>query len=414
MDRARDPLLPARLEARRRDPGRHRLVPARERRVDRGRQPARRPVRRSGDEPGPDRLPARRRADRGGQAEDRRRRAGARGAARRRAAADRAAGDAVRAQRAEGARLRRRLARLHGAHRADRLRERRRLGRCDPRDHGLGSRRDEDPAHRRHRLQHRRLRGLLRHRHEAAVRDRAPGLGPARRDLPLGAGGADAADRRLPRLHRRQRVHLPAGEERRDGLLELDLDPDRAHVRRRHRLLPAAGLAIARGAAHDRGQARGDGARPAQIGARDPRQRPDRDPGDAGPGAGRLAEHGDARSGRGNRRRQRDGRRAHPAAGTADDLRAPGLLAAKRDGRLRPRARGHPAARPLAAVRRSRPAEARTGAGGHPDRLHRRRAWAARLQGRLLHHHLLQEVGRERRGLRGARSRIPARACWRR
>ena len=34
------------------------------------------------------------------------------------------------------------------------------------------------------------------------------------------------------------------------------------------------------------------------------------------------------------------------------------------------------------------------GAGRHPDRLRRRRARAARLQGRLLDHHLLQEVGR--------------------
>ena len=113
------------------------------------------------------------------------------------------------------------LARLHRAHPADRLRERRPTGASGPRDHRLGGRRDADPAHRRHRLQHRRRRGLLRHRHEAAVRDRAPGAGPARRDLPLGAGGADAADRRLPRLHGRQRVHLPAGEERRDRLLEL-------------------------------------------------------------------------------------------------------------------------------------------------------------------------------------------------
>ena len=40
-----------------------------------------------------------------------------------------------------------------------------------------------------------------------------------------------------------------------------DVDPDRAHVRGRDRLLPAAGLALPRGAAPDRGQARRDGAR---------------------------------------------------------------------------------------------------------------------------------------------------------
>ena len=63
-------------------------------------------------------------------------------------------------------------------------------------------------------------------------------------------------------------VRLPVREVRRDRVLERDHDPDRADVRRRDRLLPAAGLAIPRGAAPDRGQARGDGARPAQDRAR--------------------------------------------------------------------------------------------------------------------------------------------------
>ena len=85
-----------------------------------------------------------------------------------------------------------------------------------------------------------------------------------------------AADRRLLRLHRRPGLHLPARQVGRDRLLERDLDPDRAHVRGGDRLLPAARLAIPRGAAPDRGQARGDGARGSPAGPGDPRQRADR------------------------------------------------------------------------------------------------------------------------------------------
>ena len=192
----------------RRDPRRHRLVPARERRVDRGRRAARLAVRLAGDEPGPDRLPARRRADRGRQAkiaEDARR---ARGDCREDELPLDAAADGRRSARAR----RPSWSPQDGSLAytvliaADRLRAVGRLGQARPRDDRLGGRRDADPAHRRPRLQHRRHRGLQRHRHEAAVRDRAPRAGPARRDLPRGAGGADAADRRLLRLHDRQRA----------------------------------------------------------------------------------------------------------------------------------------------------------------------------------------------------------------
>ena len=63
-------------------------------------------------------------------------------------------------------------------------------------------------------------------------------------------------------------------------------DPDRADVRGRHRLLPAARLPLPGGAAPDRGQARGDGACRAPHRPDDPRQRPHRVAGDADPGAG--------------------------------------------------------------------------------------------------------------------------------
>ena len=160
---------------------------------------------------------------------------------------------------------------------------------------------------------------------------------PARRDLPLGAGRADAADRRLLRLHRGDGVRLPVREVGRDRLLERHHDPRRADVRGRHRLLPAARLPLPRGAAPDRGQARGDGARRAPHRPDDPRQRADRLAGDADPGARRRPAHLDPRPGGRDRRRLRDGRRADPAAGAADDLRPPRVLAAPQRRRVRPR-----------------------------------------------------------------------------
>ena len=89
-----------------------------------------------------------------------------------------------------------------------------------------------------------------------------------------------------------------------------------------------------------------------RSGPGDPRQRADRDPGDAGPRLRRLAQHLDPRPGGRDRGRQRPARRPHPAAGAADDLRPPRVLAAPTHGRLRPRARRRAEAGRLAAVRR--------------------------------------------------------------
>ena len=65
-----------------------------------------------------------------------------------------------------------------------------------------------------------------------------------------------------------------------------------------------------------------------RSGPGDPRQRADRDSGDAGPGLRRLAQHLDPRPGGRDRGRQRAARRPHPAAVAADDLRPPRVLAA--------------------------------------------------------------------------------------
>ena len=147
----------------------------------------------------------------------------------------------------------------------------------------------------------------------------------------------------------------------RDRLLERDHDPDRADVRGGDRLLPVVRLQIPRGAAPDRGQARGDGAGGARA-----------------PGPTILASgltvslamlvarrsptpaHAHARAGGGDRRRLRDGRRADAAPGAADDLRPPRVLAAAEHGRVRPRhGRLERAPGRLAALRRSRAAAAR-------------------------------------------------------
>ena len=159
-------------------------------------------------------------------------------------------------------------------------------------------------------------------------------------------------------------VYLYA-EVRGHGVLERDHDPRRADVRGGHRLLPVIGLALPRGAAPDRGQARRDGAGAAAHRADDPRQRPHGVAGDADPGARRRPPHLHPRPGGRDRRRLRDGRRAHPAPGAADDLRPPRLLAAGERRRLRPRARRGDAPGGLAPGRRPRPAAAGGRAGDH-------------------------------------------------
>ena len=113
------------VEALRRDRGRHPVVPARERRVDRGREDPRRALRRGRDDPGPDRLRARRRAHRGRQAEDRRgRRRRSRRSPTRSCRWSRRPAVPFAPEPRRRARLARRRSRLHGAQRPDRLRAR--------------------------------------------------------------------------------------------------------------------------------------------------------------------------------------------------------------------------------------------------------------------------------------------------
>ena len=144
------------------------------------------------DHPGPDRLPARRRADRRRPAEDRRGRRGARRALRtrscrwcarrsrrspRRPPARRRRGGAAGRGRHRRGRPHRRLPggrpRLHHPHRPHRLREGRRLGPERPRHDRRRVRRDADHRHRRPRLLDRRRGGLRRLRREAPDRERA-------------------------------------------------------------------------------------------------------------------------------------------------------------------------------------------------------------------------------------------------
>ena len=111
----------------------------------------------------------------------------------------------------------------------------------------------------------------------------SPGARPARRDLSL------ALIALIPLLVVVLRLSIA------QGLIYLyadsgatvsknsDLDPDRADVRGGHRLLPVTRLPLPGGAQPDRGQARRDGARGQAGGPGDPRQRPDRLARDARP-----------------------------------------------------------------------------------------------------------------------------------
>ena len=93
-------------------------------------------------------------------------------------------------------------------------------------------------------------------------------------------------------------LHLPLRQVRRHGLLQLDQHPGGPHVRSRHRLLPAPGLPLPRGAAAPRGQARRDAARRTARGPGDPGQRPDRLAVDARAAGGRVRLDPLARTGR--------------------------------------------------------------------------------------------------------------------
>ena len=194
-------------------------------------------------------------------------------------------------------------------------------------------------------------------------------------DLPLDPalrgrvrGGRDAFDRlRADRARRhRQRAVL--------------LDPVDTGARRRHRLRAAAGLALPRGAAQARGQARGDGARAAHGRSRDRRLGRDRDLRAALPHDRRGRGHGGARSDRRARHRRRDDHDAHAAARGARDLR-PARVLAPADVRLGQR---HPALR-----RRGRRRDARRLAP-------RRRARGARSAADLDRHERGARRGRAR------------------
>ena len=172
------------------------------------------------------------------------------------------------------------------------------------------------------------------------------------------------ADRRLLRLYDHPGARLRAGEVGRDRLLQQHEHPDRPHVRGGDRLLPLTRLPLPRGAAADRGQARGHGARVAARGARDLRQRHDGVAGDAHPGARRQQEHELPRPRGGDFGLHGDGCRPDPAPDAADDLRAQGVLAPPRRRGLRPRASFGGRSGPVAPVRRLG-AEAAGGCADH-------------------------------------------------
>ena len=169
------------------------------------------------------------------------------------------------------------------------------------------------------------------------------------------------------------------------------------------------GLALPRGAAANRGQARRDGARRAARRPGDPGQRPDRRARDARPRSSRttgtsslgpVSAIGVACVAR---------RGPHPAPDPAHDLRPRGLLAAAQHRRLRPRAPVDGPPGRLAALRRPGPAAAGrrllvTGA-----------VFAAGALGLLAYKvdysttSFFKKFGRERRRLRGARAGVPGR-----
>ena len=193
--------------------------------------------------------------------------------------------------------------------------------------------------HRRGRLRGRPLRSGQDDRRHAAAGDLRGADPAAAGDLPLAARRARAAARRRHRLRRRRRPHLHARRGGRDHRERPDHgDPDRADVRRRHRLLPADRRPLPRRAAAHAGRRRGDGGRHPAHRAGDPQRRRDRDRRDARARTRRLQRHprdgADPRAGR-----RRDGRRgADAAARDPRDARPPLVLAGGPRGRGRGRA----------------------------------------------------------------------------
>ena len=179
------------------------------------------------------------------------------------------------------------------------------------------------------RVHRRRGRRLQRHQRHAAVRDRGARPDPADRDLPQPDLLADPVLRGAAGRGQLARLRLSARGGRRDGHRAVGRHPAGARVRRRHRLRAADGLAIPRGAAPPRGQARRDPRCPAPHLPSDPRLRRDRDGGAVDPVAGRGQRHRRTRPDRRDGDRPRDGLDAHDAAGAPGRVRAPGVLAVR-------------------------------------------------------------------------------------
>ena len=207
-------------------------------------------------------------------------------------------------------------------------------------------RRPRGQDHRRRRLLGRRDRSLRRdQRHPAAGRGQPRDL-PPDRHLPLAVLLLDPADRGDVRrdplaLDRLRRLRARGDDQR-----PVELDHVGPGARRRHRLRAALGRPLPRGAAPHRRQARGDAGRAGIGRPGDLRLRRDRDRGPALPDDRQGQRHLRPRPDRRDRRRLRRPLDADPAAGAADDLRPPRLLA------LRPAHAGDRAGRPTPAPQR--------------------------------------------------------------
>ena len=214
--------------------------------------------------------------------------------------------------------------------RAARRRDRRHQGRR--RGPSRGSRGQGDRAGR---LLGRRDRRLRLDQRGPALRDRGARADPADHHLPQPDLLADPVLLGDPRRGDLARDGLSARRGRSDGDGAVGRDPAGAGLRRRHRLRPAARLAIPGRAATSRGQARCGPRRDAQGGPGDRRLGGDRDGRAADADAGRGQRHVRARPDRGHGGRPGDDRDADDPSRAARDHRAPGLLAVHPAGRQR-------------------------------------------------------------------------------
>ncbi|CAA9388690.1 MAG: Hopanoid-associated RND transporter, HpnN, partial [uncultured Nocardioides sp.] len=258
-----------------------------------------------------------------------------------------------------GGGLRRRSGRADPGHlqlRGRRVERAPRRGRRGALDRSARRRRD---LHRRRRRTGGRLRrGLRRHRHHAALLNPRRGHRDPPGDLPQ-PGAVDPAD-----LLRRRRALLLPGPDLLPGQVrrphgqraELRHPHDPGH-RRRHRLRPAAGGPLPRGAAPPRRPARGDGVRPPPRRSGHPRQRRDGGARHALPAARRDELHGRPRSGGRHRHRGDVPGHGDAAAGPAGGVRTLGLLAQAPRLRL---TRAHP----VGHLGQGRPAHRRAAPGG--------------------------------------------------